>query len=320
MEFGRTHLSAEDVRGKAVLEVGARDVNGSLRSFVEALGPARYMGVDIEGGPGVDEVCGAEGLAERFGRGSFDVLISTEVLEHVRDWRAAISNFKAVLRPNGVLLLTTRSAGFPYHEYPGDYWRYEADDMREIFADFAIESLESDSFEPGIFVRARKPAQYTPRNLGRIRLLSMVTGRRERRVQEVPGLRRARWLARLRYGLAVRRRPVGCVDTRGQDGAELRLGGWALARKPIAEVAVYLDGKRAAVARLRESRPDIAAAFPAYPSARESGWSASVDLAGVAAGAHEVRVEARTAGGAVGKVGAFQVRVERRFASALSRL
>ena len=37
------------------------------------------------------------------------MLIATEVIEHVRDWRSGISNFTKVLAPNGVILIKTRS-------------------------------------------------------------------------------------------------------------------------------------------------------------------------------------------------------------------
>ena len=57
IEFGKRHLREKDIRGKSVIEVGALDVNGSLRSVVQTFGPGNYIGVDIKEGRGVDLIC-----------------------------------------------------------------------------------------------------------------------------------------------------------------------------------------------------------------------------------------------------------------------
>lgn len=178
LDFGAATIEQSDIRGKRVLEVGSRDVNGTIRSIVAAFEPAEYVGIDIEAGPGVDQVCGVDELVSRFGRESFDAVLSTEMIEHVRDWRTAISQLKAVLRPGGILLLTTRSKGFPYHDYPFDFWRFELSDMEAIFGDMTVEALESDPSEPGVFVKARRPEIFKAHDLSNIQLFSILTGRR----------------------------------------------------------------------------------------------------------------------------------------------
>jgi len=184
--FVREHVTARDVQGKTVLEVGSRAVAGpesSVRPDVEGLGPRSYIGVDIIAGPRVDEVCDVSDLRQRFGDDSFDVVITTEMLEHVRDWRAAVSNLKRVVKPGGVLVITTRSFGFPHHGWPYDYWRYELDDIREIFSDFQLEVLEPDiESGPGVFVRATKPTAFRECDLRDFRLFSIV---KQRRVVEI---------------------------------------------------------------------------------------------------------------------------------------
>ena len=99
--FGAVNLYPEEVKGKRIIEVGSQDVNGSLRPIIESWKPAEYIGVDLVEGSGVDVICDAEEIVERFGRESFDVVISTEVLEHVRDWRKVLSNIKNICRPGG---------------------------------------------------------------------------------------------------------------------------------------------------------------------------------------------------------------------------
>jgi hypothetical protein len=82
--FGIRNLRPEDVAGRDVIEVGACEVLGSLRPIVESWGPGSYLGVDIVSGNGVDEICDAEDLVERYGPERFDVVISTEMIEHTR--------------------------------------------------------------------------------------------------------------------------------------------------------------------------------------------------------------------------------------------
>jgi len=178
LEFGRSHLTKLDIYQKSILEVGSLNVNGSLRDYILTLDPGRYIGVDIFPGPGVDVICSVDRLVERFGRESFDVVISTEMIEHVRDWRTAITNMKSVLRPKGALFITTRSKGYGYHGYPFDFWRYETKDMEEIFSDFVVESVGRDRLVPGVFLKVRKPYLYSPDDLSRMVLYSIVTGQR----------------------------------------------------------------------------------------------------------------------------------------------
>jgi SAM-dependent methyltransferase len=174
LAYGERQLGDADIRGRRVIEVGARNVNGSLRGYVEGFAPAEYIGVDIEAGPGVDQVCNAEELVSRFGAERFDLVICTEMLEHVRDWRVVISNLKRLVAPGGVLLVTTRSIGFPYHAFPWDFWRYENDDMRAIFSDLEIENVESDPTAPGVFMTARRGSRLVENDLSGFELYSMV--------------------------------------------------------------------------------------------------------------------------------------------------
>jgi hypothetical protein len=87
---------------------------------------------------------------------------------------------KALMRPNGVVVITTRSIGFPFHHAPFDFWRYEEDDMRTIFADCEIIALESDTREvnghvtPGVFVAARMPPDFREADLRRVALYSII--------------------------------------------------------------------------------------------------------------------------------------------------
>jgi len=181
IEFYQRVIKHEEVYGKKILEVGSANLNGGLRSYLENLSPRDYVGVDIQQAPGVDIVLRAEDLVKHFGENKFDFVVSTEVLEHIADWITVINNLKKILSPDGVILLTTRSVGFPYHGFPYDYWRFQLKDMQNIFADFNILALESDASEPGVFLKAIKPSKNTQTslNIDDYQLWSIITGKRE---------------------------------------------------------------------------------------------------------------------------------------------
>ncbi len=53
---------------------------------------------------------------------SFDLILSHEVLEHVRDDRLAVSEIMRTLRPGGRLVLFVPNRGYPFETH-GIYWR-----------------------------------------------------------------------------------------------------------------------------------------------------------------------------------------------------
>ena len=86
--FVETYVGESDVRGRRVLEVGSFDVNGSPRALIEILKPSEYRGVDVEMGPGVDEICRAEDLVERFGPERLLSLTRDEIEERFKLFRS----------------------------------------------------------------------------------------------------------------------------------------------------------------------------------------------------------------------------------------
>lgn len=149
-------LPGDIFTGKQVIEVGAYDVNGTVRPIIEEHGPTSYLGVDISEGPGVDLVANVGDLPDMFAHG-FDVVVSTEMLEHVEDWRAALRALILLVREGGHLVISTRAPGFPYHPFPIDMWRYPPPLMRELleWAGLTVESCVDDWEQSGVFAVAR---------------------------------------------------------------------------------------------------------------------------------------------------------------------
>jgi len=167
-------IKKDDVEGKDVIEVGSKNDNGSLRPYIESLGPSSYIGVDIKSGPGVDSICRIEDLIRVFGRDRFDLVVNTEVLEHVRDWRLGVHNLKNIVKPGGAVIITTRSKGCHYHGHPFDFWRYDVNDMKTIFADMDIDELRTDPEMPGVFLCARKPQLFREADLSGHKIYSVL--------------------------------------------------------------------------------------------------------------------------------------------------
>lgn len=181
--FGAINLNRKEIEGKRVIEVGSRDVNGSIRPLIKSYDPQDYIGVDIVGGPGVDVICSADNLVSEFGEQSFDLVISTELLEHVRNWKLVTHNIKSICKTNGIILLTTRSYGFGYHGYPDDFWRYEIEDMEYIFKDCNIRKIEKDP-QKGVFLKVEKPEIFIEQDLSNYKLYSIVSNKRIKELSE----------------------------------------------------------------------------------------------------------------------------------------
>jgi SAM-dependent methyltransferase len=82
------------------LEVVGVDVAGLDRTEARA----RELGFQVE----LREVS-AYNLTAAFGEASFDAVATTQVLEHLHDWRGALREMSAVLRPGGTLFMTCDS-------------------------------------------------------------------------------------------------------------------------------------------------------------------------------------------------------------------
>jgi SAM-dependent methyltransferase len=130
--FVRAHASA----GRT-LDIGAQ--NGPYAAFF----PNR-LALDIRRGAGVQVIGDAQTLG--LAAGVFDVVLCTEVLEHLPEPQSAIDEMFRVLKPGGTLLLTTRFL-FPIHDAPHDYFRFTKYGLRHLLRRFEILELaeETDS-------------------------------------------------------------------------------------------------------------------------------------------------------------------------------
>jgi SAM-dependent methyltransferase len=119
-----TWLQAEAKRAHA--DFGRRyrvlDVGSGIKPYAPFFEPyvESYVGVDI-GNPAADLEGSAEALP--VDDGSFDLVLSTQVLEHVADPNQAVREFHRVASPGGRVLASTHGVQV-YHPSPTDYWRW----------------------------------------------------------------------------------------------------------------------------------------------------------------------------------------------------
>lgn len=95
--------------GKRVLEVGSLDINGSVRGYFE---DCQYTGIDLAEGRGVDVVSQAHEFVQAH---AYDVVISSEMLEHDEYWIDSLNAMYNNLRPGGLMVLTCAGPQRPEH-------------------------------------------------------------------------------------------------------------------------------------------------------------------------------------------------------------
>lgn len=105
--------------GARVLDVGAGDA-----PYRELFAAQEYVTLDHDQSPhagDIDIIASADSIP--VGDGSFDAVVCTQVLEHVRDPAVTLTEIRRVLAPVGALVATVPFA-WEEHELPHDYYRY----------------------------------------------------------------------------------------------------------------------------------------------------------------------------------------------------
>jgi hypothetical protein len=116
----RTYCPAKNAR---ILDVGAQDMNGSLRDVAPK--DADYIGLDHEAGKGVDIVVEAD-QPWPVEDDHFDLVLATSVLEHDPAFWETFEKMCRKARPGGHIYISAPSNGI-VHRCPQDYWRFYPD-------------------------------------------------------------------------------------------------------------------------------------------------------------------------------------------------
>lgn len=160
---------------RKVLEIGPDGAPSTYRRLSEELSPIWHT-LDISDHPHLTYPNSAE-YSFSIPNEAYDIVISGQVIEHVkRPWRW-LREVARVTRPGG-LVITINPVSWIYHEAPVDCWRIYPEGMRALYEDAGLtvlmsrwETLETPHFSkhsPGISIEDQSP---------RKRIISRVLGR-----------------------------------------------------------------------------------------------------------------------------------------------
>ncbi len=165
--------------GVLVLDIGSLDINGNNQYLLDA--DCVYLGIDVAQGKNVDIVCQAYLL--KLPDSTFDVIVSTECLEHDRYYIETLDNIQRLLKPGGLFVMTCATTGRAEHgtlrttpndapllqqvdiEWADYYKNITEDDVRtainvdDIFSDYSFSICEEThdlyfyGIKNGVFIK-----------------------------------------------------------------------------------------------------------------------------------------------------------------------
>ena len=160
--FNHRILASENI-----IEVGAQDINGSIKDYFPNLDKKKWVGLDIGYGKGVDFTIPGELV--QLPNGWADIAISSECFEHAKNWTQIFTNMIRITRIHSLIILTFAGNGRAAHgtidsetgssPFTDDYYKninlinfastYELD---KYFSKYAIETnlLDGDTYFWGI--------------------------------------------------------------------------------------------------------------------------------------------------------------------------
>jgi len=100
----------------------------------------KYIGVDVGDNPKADHKI-EPGEKLKFQNNEFDIVLSSQVLEHVEDVDSYLGECNRVLIPGGLLFLSTHGT-WQYHASPYDYYRWTSIGLKNLLRKFQFEIVD----------------------------------------------------------------------------------------------------------------------------------------------------------------------------------
>jgi len=127
----------ESIKGEVVLDYGCGDCPYRPLFAPHA---ERYIGADLDYNDKADLVIQSIGKLPLEDR-SVGVVISTQVLEHVRRPQEYLGECFRVLKPGGIAIISTHGYWY-YHPHPHDFWRWTSEGLKETLIEAGFEIAE----------------------------------------------------------------------------------------------------------------------------------------------------------------------------------
>jgi SAM-dependent methyltransferase len=130
-------LSRYATRAGVLADIGSMDVNGTYRHLFPGW---RYIGVDMEPGPGVDIVA-RKPYRYPLASESVDLVVCGQAFEHMEYFWLGWLDICRIVKRGGLIFLLAPSRG-PEHRYPVDCWRFYPDGFQALAKWAGVEMLE----------------------------------------------------------------------------------------------------------------------------------------------------------------------------------
>jgi SAM-dependent methyltransferase len=133
--------------GMRVLEIGPDAVPSSYQAIV-GKGGITWHTIDMFDSPNLTYRNSGE-YSFPIETGSYDLVLSAQVIEHVRKIWNWMSEVSRVCKPGGTII-TINPVSFRYHEAPIDCWRIYPEGMKALYDDAGVDTLlsTSEALEP----------------------------------------------------------------------------------------------------------------------------------------------------------------------------